>query len=173
MFFKSKNSQTTEQAKHTYYDTSNKCAAVANNFKELAEEDNKSLSKLQIIKLTYISYGIHLAYTGNKLFPDIIEAWKNGPVIPSLYFSLRKNADKKLINGLRPSTILSHQEKETIDSVWYIYGNLTRKELIHLMHLNDSPWSQVYVKDINKRIPDQLIKKYYTDILELDNNGQA
>ena len=161
------------QAEHPYYDTTKKCAAVANEFKHLADNDGQSLSKLQIIKLVYISYGVHLAYTRTKLFQDIIEAWKNGPVIPALYFSLRKQNKQQFIAPLHSSVQLSEQEKETIDSVWYIYGKLTRQELIHLMHLDDSPWAKVYVENINKRIPDSLIMKYYTEILDENSNGQA
>ena len=52
----------------------------------LAKSDmmGKSLTPMQVLKLTYISEGYSLAIDGERLFGDRIEAWKYGPNI--LYY---------------------------------------------------------------------------------------
>lgn len=49
----------------------------------LARQGPMSAMKLQ--RLCYYSQGWHLAWEGEPLFPERIEAWANGPVIPALY----------------------------------------------------------------------------------------
>ena len=44
-----------------------------------------ALTPLQVIKLAYIAHGFTLALLGRSLVPEPIEAWRYGPVIPSIY----------------------------------------------------------------------------------------
>ncbi|WP_366513810.1 type II toxin-antitoxin system antitoxin SocA domain-containing protein [Planktotalea sp.] len=44
---------------------------------------------MKLQKLVYIAYGWHLALSGKKLFTEEIEAWKHGPVVPSLYHEFK------------------------------------------------------------------------------------
>src|SRR5713226_3390078 len=62
---------------------------VANELIRLASEDGKSLTPLQIIKLTYIAHGWMLGLYQRPLVVDQIEAWKYGPVIPDLYHAMK------------------------------------------------------------------------------------
>jgi antitoxin SocA-like protein len=63
---------------------------VANEFIRLAEADGRALTPLQVIKLAYIAHGWMLALYQRPLISDSIEAWKYGPVIPTLYHALKK-----------------------------------------------------------------------------------
>ena len=63
--------------------------AVANEFIHLAKADGRSLTPLQLIKLTYIAHGWMLTLYGRPLIVDEVEAWKYGPVIPDLYQATR------------------------------------------------------------------------------------
>ena len=68
--------------------------AVANYFVELSKRDKVPLHLLGLVKRVYIAHGFSLAITGRPLIDprfDRIEAWKYGPVIPSVYHSFKHN----------------------------------------------------------------------------------
>ena len=48
-----------------------------------AERD--PLTNLRLQKLLYHAQGWHLAVFGRPLFPDQLEAWPQGPVVPDVY----------------------------------------------------------------------------------------
>lgn len=56
----------------------------------LSKEGNISTMKLQ--KLCYYAQGWHLAWHGEPLFEEPIEAWRMGPVCPALYRNHRGEA---------------------------------------------------------------------------------
>src|SRR4051812_24192144 len=64
--------------------------AVANYFIGRAMQEGKALTPMQVIKLTYLAHAWHLAISSTPLIAATVEAWKFGPVIPSLYRSLKK-----------------------------------------------------------------------------------
>ena len=59
--------------------------AIANYFLDLARAQEKALTPLKIQKLVYFANGWHLAIKGVPLINEQVEAWRFGPVIPSLY----------------------------------------------------------------------------------------
>lgn len=66
--------------------------AVANYLLELAKEKGMKLQPLKLMKLVYIAHGYMLALCNRSaLNPrfDRVEAWKYGPVIPSVYHSFK------------------------------------------------------------------------------------
>lgn len=52
-------------------------------------ESQGPMSHMKLQKLCYYSQAWHLAWEGVPLFPERIEAWANGPVVPVLYEALR------------------------------------------------------------------------------------
>lgn len=78
--------------------------SVANYFIELAQKDGKEIRPLKLMKLVYIAYGYALALLGRSIINqrfDKVEAWKLGPVIPSVYHSFKmygnSNITKKTV----------------------------------------------------------------------------
>src|SRR5438552_18215648 len=63
--------------------------AIANFFIETAAAEGKKLTPLQLIKLVYFAHGWYLGLTGEPLIDEPPEAWRYGPVIPSLYHALK------------------------------------------------------------------------------------
>src|SRR5437660_12739202 len=99
---------------------------VANEFLRLAEEDDRALTPLQIIKLAYIAHGWMLALYQRPLILDRIEAWKYGPVIPDLYRALRDYGGGSVTTPIRVpahSAPLDAAECDLIRQVYEIYGN--------------------------------------------------
>lgn len=68
--------------------------AVANYFVELAEKEGKPITLLGLVKRVYIAHGFSLALFHKSLLDprfDKVEAWRYGPVIPSVYHSFKQN----------------------------------------------------------------------------------
>jgi uncharacterized phage-associated protein len=167
--------------------------AIANFFIERAAADGKRLTPLQLIKLVYIAHGWYLGLTGGPLINEPPEAWQYGPVIPSLYHSLKVYGNGPITEKLydfdvSPKgtlTLTMHEvpspSDETIcrflNSVWKRYGRFTASQLSLLTHQPDTPWSDTwekykakYIKGVD--IPEELIRKHYEG-LKAGNESRA
>lgn len=99
-----------------------------------------SMTAMKLQKLVYYSQAWHLVRTERLLFVDQIEAWAAGPVIRSLYSAHRGKyyLDTPTDVGGDPS-ILTEEEKKSIDVVVSHYGKLTAEQLSDLTH-SEPPW---------------------------------
>jgi len=95
-------------------------------------------AKLQ--KLVYYSQAWSLVWDEKPLFRQKIQAWANGPVIPTL-FRAHQGKFKVNVASFPDGNIrrLNKDQKETIDSVLSHYGKKSAQWLIDLSHLED-PW---------------------------------
>ncbi|MCW4013090.1 MAG: DUF4065 domain-containing protein [Candidatus Bathyarchaeota archaeon] len=93
---------------------------------------------MKLQKLVYYSQAWSLVWDEKPLFADKIQAWANGPVVPSLFFKHKGQFSiDTLVDG--NSANLTGSEKETIDSVLAAYGDKTAQWLVALTHL-EQPW---------------------------------
>lgn len=99
-----------------------------------------SVSTMKLQKLVFYSQALHLVQHGTPLFNDRIEAWANGPVVPSLF---SKHRGKFVISrgffGPLRSCALSSEEVAPIDRVLRILGPWTGADLSALTH-GEEPW---------------------------------
>lgn len=106
----------------------------------LKKQGKTSTVKLQ--KLVYYAQAWSLVWDEKPLFRNKIEAWANGPVIPTLF---RAHKGKfKVSNKDFPFGKISRLKKreiETIDSVLKHYGDKSAQWLVDLTHLED-PWKE-------------------------------
>jgi uncharacterized phage-associated protein len=86
-------------------------------------------------KLLYFCQGWSLAWTGNPLFRDGIEAWKNGPVVREVYRVQRHYP----LTPPGSADALTSTEQETVREVVRFYGRYTAAQLIALTH-REPPW---------------------------------
>ena len=121
---------------------------VANELIRVAHENGKSISNMKLQKLLYLAQGIHLALeNGAPLFEDTIEAWKYGPVVPSVYHKFKIYFAGKIPANHPFSTenvILDSNQKQLVTSIVKSYGDLSAISLSNFTHLPESPWSSVY-----------------------------
>jgi uncharacterized phage-associated protein len=88
----------------------------------------------------YYCQAWHLAWESTALFPDRIEAWANGPVVPALYRHHRGRF--QISEWPRGKTgNLAPNEIESIDVVLNFYGNKPGYWLSELTH-SERPWIQ-------------------------------
>ena len=64
--------------------------ARAEDVAALLMQHLETTTTMKLQKLLYYCQGWHLAWEGVPLFEEPIEAWANGPVVPSIYKRHRK-----------------------------------------------------------------------------------
>ena len=98
------------------------------------------LSTVKLQKLVYYSQAWHLVWADEPLFPERIEAWANGPVVPDLYREHRGEFQRK---GWPKGSIgtLTASERESIDQIVKFYGPMDAFYLSELTH-QEAPWRE-------------------------------
>jgi uncharacterized phage-associated protein len=104
----------------------------------LEKHGPRTAMKLQ--KLVYYSQAWHLAWREAPLFPERIEAWADGPVVPALW-RLRRGAFK--VSSVRGADAarLTSEERDVIGLVLSFYGDKNPQWLSDLSHM-ESPWNE-------------------------------
>jgi uncharacterized phage-associated protein len=97
------------------------------------------MTTLKLQKLVYYCQAWHLVWEERPLFPEEIEAWANGPVVPQLYQMHRGRYDVEADNIPVAEPNLQPEELSTIEGVLSFYGDKTAQWLSDLSH-NEQPW---------------------------------
>ncbi|WP_187696523.1 Panacea domain-containing protein [Xanthovirga aplysinae] len=164
--------------------------AVANYFYYKAKEDCiYDYTAMKAIKLVYLAHGWYLAISrGEPLINESVEAWKYGPVIPSVYNKFKINGTRKIISPAlleedheRIDLLLMNEEdkdkkaikwgfknieKEVLDQVWSVYKDVSGWDISMLTHKAGSPWDIVWNKQGGKKnkyavIPNETIEEHF------------
>lgn len=171
---------------------------VANWLLDKAEEEGsahgKFLTQIQLNKLAYFAYGFYAGDSGKKMFQNDIEAWKHGPVVPTLYHEFKRfryspitkkeNGRSYFFDEVNDTSITPSLTKEDIEDkenildalnfTWAILGNSTSGQLIEISHDESGPWCETirrkgYSCDdppYGLAIPFEKIEKYFKKILQ-------
>lgn len=135
-----------------------------------------TLTPMQVLKLTYLCHGWMLGLYNEPLLRQQVEAWRWGPVVPDVYYELRKYGGQcvpELID-LRPwgldDVSLPSKEADLVKQVIGVYGDFTGPQLSTLTHKPGSPWDQVWRPGRGQAavIPDRIIQRYYADLARRD-----
>ncbi|WP_026886497.1 type II toxin-antitoxin system antitoxin SocA domain-containing protein [Clostridium beijerinckii] len=140
----------------------------------------EDFTALSIQKLLYYVQVFHYVFTGNFIFEENCEAWKDGPVYPSLceryeQFGYEKvNKDILANDKLR----LKDFERNVVESIIKFYGCYSGK-ILKEMSKNEAPWiltrtnsingKRIKCGKLNKVIEKSLIQEYFTNIKEKYN----
>ncbi len=104
------------------------------------EEFGENITNLKLQKLVYYAQGFHLAWYGEPLFLDPIEAWAHGPVVPPLYSKYQEYGAKPLPSPpeFDPAAI-DERTRELLEEVYQVYGQYSAWGLRNLSH-EEAPW---------------------------------
>lgn len=155
--------------------------AVANYFVKLSTDNNIPLRLIGLIKRVYIAHGFSLALLDKPMLDerfDKVEAWRHGPVIPSVYHTF-KYKGKDPISELGKITrwvendiidsepVLTDENTKAIcDMVWERYKGFSDWDLVDLLHRPGSPWALSYIEGANNIISDDLTQEHYKRVVE-------
>ena len=151
------------------------CLLITAKFKDI------ELDMLQLNKLCYLVDGFTLQERQEPAFNSDIEAWKYGPVIPSIYQSFKYFGEEKIDQLELCRTMLDNREKiqsrynnlvkiigdhvaAIISGVVNEYGKLTGGQLVGMTHMKDTPWSKNYRAGRNNAIPTKDIRNFYRNL---------
>ena len=152
---------------------------VANFFIEKSLKEDKPISQLKLLKMVYIGYGWVAALLDRRLFTERIEAWKHGPVVPSVYHVF-KHLGKNPINRYAIDVNLKNLEesvipeipadeaeiREVLTMVWQVYIGFKAWDLVSKTHQKDTPWEAVYKPNELNPIPYDLIKTHFENLID-------
>jgi len=102
----------------------------------LAETGPDSPMRLQ--KLLYYVQGWHLAMSGKPVFPDRIEAWRAGPVVPEVYKHHEGKREVACWDEGDPD-LLDDEYRATVRWVVARYAGFDRHQLSAMTH-DEEPW---------------------------------
>ncbi|EWC59422.1 putative prophage protein (ps3) [Actinokineospora spheciospongiae] len=98
------------------------------------------MTAMKLQKLVYYSQAWHLVWEEEPLFTDRIEAWANGPVVPTLYQRHRQRWQLTGADDLGgDTTALTEAQRRTVDVILEHYGSKPANWLSELTH-RESPW---------------------------------
>jgi uncharacterized phage-associated protein len=160
-----------------------KALAVANEVILLAKAAGNPPTQMKLQKLMYFAHGWHLALADASLIDEQFEAWKYGPVVPSVYHEFKHYGilpistlgteaqvigkgsiqwvPPQLINGTGYTAALLRR-------IWHVFGGYGGNQLSAMTHVHDSPWVKNYSEGMNKPIPNEDIKSYFKSVMARD-----
>ncbi len=154
------------------------------SWKKQEEDKNFSVGTVKLNKLVFITFGFLSHFCDRYLFSEEIEAWRYGPVIPSLYHEFkhfgkepigqgsyatfqRENELDFSIDIVAPLVDEKKEDGEVlrrIDDVFDSYGPLDAFTLVDITHKVETPWSVTYDGTRNKAIDKKVIKIFYREL---------
>ncbi len=126
------------------------------------------MTAMKLQKLVYYSQAWGLVWDSKPLFPDVIEAWANGPVCPDLYDAHRGQFFVAAGQIKADPARLDAEDAATVDSVLAYYGEKTPQWLSELTHGED-PWKDARVglkpgQRGDKEITHAAMAEYYASL---------
>ncbi len=107
---------------------------------QVSEDAGDLISNLKLQKLLYYTQGFHLALYDEPLFPEAIEAWTHGPVVPDLYRHYKKyGADAIPCPEDIDFSIYDEETKSLLDEVYSVFGQFAAWKL-RSMTQEEYPW---------------------------------
>lgn len=142
---------------------------VAKYFLALQDEDAGDLiSHLKLQKLLYYAQGLYLAMTGTPLFPERIEAWQHGPVVPDIYHAFKGWGGNPIpveqgnARGIRDEAIV-----DFLNEVYDVFGQYSAWKLRNMTH-QEAPYQEA--EDSQGEISRASLQRFFQHYL---TNGEA
>jgi len=151
---------TRENMGYPVLDVAQKVLDVCNS-----NEDTKSVTPMQLLKLVYLCHGWTLGLLGRPLVREPVQAWRYGPVFPELYHAIKdyRHSPVPTVPGAHPID-LDSSEESIIEQVCSGYGKWTGIQLSQLTHRRGSPWYVTWNESRgarNAEISSDLIEDHY------------
>jgi len=111
---------------------------VADYFLYFCRQHGDVLTNLKLQKLVYYAQAWHLALKDAALFPEPIEAWVHGPVIPTLYGRFKQFGWKAITDEPQSPSFTNGTAKH-LEEVFSVYGHFSAWDLERMTH-QEEPW---------------------------------
>lgn len=153
-------------------------ASIANAFLSHGFEAKRPITPMKIQKFVYLAHGHALVERPQPIINEFFEAWKFGPVLPSLYHECKRYGPNAITDYVRdldlqtwerfPASIPDDPHvQEIVEFVWQAYGGYAASTLSDWTHAKGGPWDEVTQGGTlitrGQDIGHELIKKYFTE----------
>lgn len=154
-------------------------SVIAYAFAKKGIEEGNPVTQMKLQKMVYCAEGFHLAQYDSELIKERIQAWKFGPVVPSIYQMFKFYGNGPILDmsyvpcdNVELERVYSDEKAaSTIQDTWNMLKDVNAIQLSNWTHKTGSPWDKhykPYVSDII--IPKSDIKEYFSQFLV--KNGQ-
>jgi uncharacterized phage-associated protein len=140
--------------------------AIANYFIKKSLDEGEELTPMKLLKLVYIAHGWYLGLNGTALLDEGVEAWRYGPVVPSVYREFKKYGNNQIsqlgyifTDQMQIVTPMADENKiQFLDKIWDVYKKYNGLELSTLTHEPGTPWDIVWNTENGKDIQGAIIR---------------
>lgn len=116
----------------------NTAADVAKYIIHFAHEAEELITNLKLQKLLYYAQGYYLAFEGEVLFEDEIQAWIHGPAVPGVYGQYKHNRWNPIGEDV-DSPHFTEPVQEVLDKVIVTFLPIDAYKLEQMTH-REPPW---------------------------------
>lgn len=130
----------------------------------LCTKHPKKITNMKLNKLVYYAQAWALVRLHRPLFPEGIEAWQHGPIVPQIYHKYASYGSSA-IKRPESSDVLNKFEEEEAQLLFDVlreYDDLSAWQLSGMSHAIGEPWRLVYSETI-KPIPRSLIEECFSE----------
>jgi len=122
-------------------------------------KENTPITNLQLQKILYYIQRDYLQNVGLGLFPDNFEAWRFGPVVPSVYYVFSRYGSQPITKEY-PNIEIEEHDCELIDPIVEKKRLLNPWDMVEDVHKTGGAWDQVFKggEGFKSVIPNELIK---------------
>ena len=136
---------------------------IARYIIKYCNKKNYSVSNLKLQKLLYFVQAEFLVSTGKPCFPEEIEAWDFGPVVPEVYHRYKVYGSSNISHmPSRPLGFIAPSDKEIIEEMVDLCAEYTASQLVEITHQQD-PWINAYAPYRSNIISKKSIKEYFME----------
>ena len=130
---------------------------------QLVDDDwAEGISNLKLQKILYFAQAADICLNDRLLFADKIEAWKYGPVVPSVYHQYKSFNNLPITKAEEAEPPIDGELREFLDKTWDVFGKYSAGQLVELTHQH-KPWKEAF-EGTDKVIKPEALKEYYSDI---------
>ena len=140
----------------------NEAQTVAKYIINHCNRESLLISNLRLQKVLYFVQADYLVNTDNPCFPDEIEAWDFGPVVPIVYHNYKlfgSNSIVLLEKNVNNSKI-TPADQARINEVIAACARYSVSQLVEITH-HQTPWLQAYSQNGNRIITKESIKEFF------------
>lgn len=127
----------------------------------LVDLSGGTLTNLQIQKILYLAQMFHLGETGSPIFNDDFQAWKLGPVVPSVYGKAKIYGNKPVVSLFTNSRLPEGSGKAVLERA---YAELPKSaaRLVAITHWDGGAWAKHYNDGFGSTIPkEEILVEYH------------
>ena len=137
-----------------------------------AKAQGRHVTNLKPQKILYYVQGYYLAKFDHPLFPDEIQAWKFGPVVPNVYYEFSIfGPDNLTISHEERIDNCEQDEIQLIDSVIEDKMRYSPSELVKATH-SEAPWRKATnngnITRPNTVIDTNDMKEYFKEVMRTE-----